>query len=252
MSTISNLIFNNANHYITSKFGARSIIKTPAGDTSTTHNGVDYGTNGIKRPQYAIEDGYVFAATKSNSDGALYVWVIYPRIKKAFLHYHLDSYTVKAGQKVSKGTLIGYTGKTGKATGVHLHLGVRELSKLSDKQINNMTWDLIRTCDYIDAEKISYSAPDVKPTGTNTSNSNSFLHKRGYFKKGDISANIGKIAKFMYATFPKYTKKSALGNVFGKNLQSAIIEFQSRTGLVPDGYIGKLTLSKLKEFGFKE
>lgn len=44
------------------------------------------------------------------------------------LHYHLDSIKVTNGQQVSKGTLIGYTGKTGKATGIHLHLGVKDLT----------------------------------------------------------------------------------------------------------------------------
>lgn len=158
MSAISKLIFNGAYHYVTSPFGKRSVIKTSAGNTSTTHNGTDYGTSGKKIPQYAIEDGYVFAAAKA-SDGAKYVWVIYPRIKKAFLHYHLDTISVKAGQAVKKGTKLGTTGKTGKATGIHLHLGIRDLAKLTTAQVNNMTWARLRFCSYIDPEKVSYTAP---------------------------------------------------------------------------------------------
>lgn len=165
MSVISNLIFNNAKHYVTSKFGPRASINTSAGTTNSFHNGTDYGTDGKKIAQYAIEDGYVFAAQKA-SDGALYVWVIYPRIKKAFLHYHLDSYAVKAGQSVKKGTKLGNTGKTGKSTGVHLHLGVRDLSKLTVAQINSMTWNNLQKCSYIDPEKISYTAPSTKPAFT--------------------------------------------------------------------------------------
>lgn len=167
MSKISNLIFNNANHYVTSPFGARSAISTSAGKTSTFHQGTDYGTNKKKLPQYAIEDGYVFAAAKA-SDGAKYVWVVYPRIKKAFLHYHLDSIAVKKGQAIKKGTLLGKTGKTGKATGVHLHLGIRDLSKLTAAQIKSMTWSMLRSCSYIDPEKLSYTAPTAKPTATVT------------------------------------------------------------------------------------
>lgn len=166
MSKISNLIFNNANHYITSPYGNRGAIKTSAGTTDSFHRGTDYGTNGKKLPQYAIEDGYVFAAAKA-SDGAKYVWVIYPRIKKAFLHYHLDSIAVKAGQSTKKGTLLGYTGKTGKATGIHLHLGIRDLSKLTSTQISKMNWNLLRSCSYIDPEKLSYTAPTAaKPAVT--------------------------------------------------------------------------------------
>ena len=91
---------------------------------------------------------------------------------------------------------------------------------------------------------------DAKPTPQPTPTP-SFLPARGYFKRGDVSENIGKIASFMRKTFPRYTKQAALGNIFGPNLQAAIKEFQRRTGLVADGFIGPLTLAKLKAFGFK-
>ena len=170
MSLISKKIFNGANHYITSPYGKRKTISTSAGSTASFHYGTDYGTNGKKIAQYAIEDGYVFAAQRAK-DSALYVWVIYPRIKKAFLHYHLNSYKVRAGQTVKSGTLLGYTGKTGKATGVHLHLGIRDLTRLSDSQIKHMTWALLRSCAYIDPEKLYYTAPGAstsKPTQTSS------------------------------------------------------------------------------------
>ncbi|MEG0899505.1 MAG: peptidoglycan DD-metalloendopeptidase family protein [Oscillospiraceae bacterium] len=158
MNPIILLIFAAVEVYITSGYGYRTIF-----GKRSMHSGVDYGTNNKKLAQYAIEDGYVFAAAKSNSDGALYVWVIYPRIKKAFLHYHLDSYCVKSGQAVKKGTLLGYTGKTGKATGIHLHLGVRDLVNLTANQIKSMNWALLRKCNYIDAEKLTYIPPTQNP-----------------------------------------------------------------------------------------
>ena len=168
MSAISKKIFNGASHYVTSPYGKRKTISTSAGSTASFHYGTDYGTNGKKIAQYAIEDGYVFAAQRAK-DSALYVWVIYPRIKKAFLHYHLNSYRVRAGQSVKSGTLLGYTGKTGKATGVHLHLGIRDLTRLNDNQIKHMTWALLQSCAYIDPEKLYYTAPSAsvsKPTQT--------------------------------------------------------------------------------------
>ncbi len=126
MSTISNLIFNGEKHYITSSYGKRNAISTAAGNTSSFHQGTDYGTYSKKLVQYAIEDGTVLSCGVA-SDGAKYVWISYPRIGKKFLHYHLDSVLVKTGQAVQKGTKLGKTGKTGKATGIHLHLGVRDL-----------------------------------------------------------------------------------------------------------------------------
>ena len=234
MSTVSNLIFHNEKHYVTSKFGYRSVLITSNGKTNPFHSGTDYGTNGKKIAQYAIEDGEVMTAA-SASDGALYVWVKYPRLGVKFLHYHLDSIKVEAGQKVDKNTLLGYTGKTGKATGIHLHLGIKRLSG----------------GDYIDPEKWAkeeYTAPPKKTTAK----TESFLPSRGYFKKGDVSENVGKIAKFMRKNFPSYTSEKALGNTYGDNLIKAVKEFQKRTGLKVDGYFGEKTLKKLEEYGFKK
>lgn len=136
MSKITNIIFNGKEHYITSAYGKRNVINTASGSTASFHYGTDYGTNSKKLAQYAIEDGEVLSCGRAG-DGANYVWVKYPRINKKMLHYHLDSVKVKNGQKVKKGTLLGYTGKTGKATGVHLHLGVKDVStdKYEDPEI---------------------------------------------------------------------------------------------------------------------
>lgn len=85
----------------------------------------------------------------------------------------------------------------------------------------------------------------------------SFLPPRGYFKKGDISANVGKIAEFMYKTFPVYTSKAALGDLYGDNLIRAIKQFQTnakKDGVyddVADGYFGPKTLKALEYYGFK-
>lgn len=91
----------------------------------------------------------------------------------------------------------------------------------------------------------------VKKEAT-TKKTESFLPERGYFKKGDVSPNVGKIASFMRKAFPSYTSEKALGNTYGDNLIKAVKEFQKRTGLEPDGYFGKLTLAELEKHGFKK
>lgn len=98
-------------------------------------------------------------------------------------------------------------------------------------------------------DKVKTTTTSNKTTDKKTE---SFLPARGYFKKGDVSPNVGKIASFMRKTFPAYTSSKALGNTYGDNLIKAVKEFQKRSGLEPDGYFGKLTLAELKKHGFKE
>ncbi len=127
MSKITDLIFKGAKHYVTSKYGYRQVINTRNGTTKTFHNGTDYGTNSKKLPQYAIENGTIIS-TGVGSDGGKYIWIKYPRLNVKMLHYHLDSIVVKKNQTVNSDTLLGYTGATGKATGIHLHLSVVNLA----------------------------------------------------------------------------------------------------------------------------
>lgn len=126
----------------------------------------------------------------------------------------------------------------------------------------NLTWHsmyISTTCpgNYL-RSKMQYIANEANKIncGTvsqtqNVPQNNSFLPSRGYFKRGDNNANVGKIASFMRKTFPSYTSSKALGNLYGPYLISAIKEFQRRTGLTPDGFTGPITLAKLCEYGFK-
>lgn len=107
-------------------------------------------------------------------------------------------------------------------------------TKLSDRK-----WKKWCECPYI-----TYSKAAKPKEG--------FLGAKGYFSFGDNHKNIGKIASFMYKTFPAYTSKNALGNYYGKYIQASIKEFQKRTGLEADGCAGPLTLKELKKYGFKE
>lgn len=132
-------IFQKDNWYVTSPFGYREVIKTKAGLTSSFHNGCDYGTYGEKWNQYAIENGKIIDCG-TDRDGANYILVSYPRINIKLLHYHLDRVMVSKGQSVHEGSLLGATGSTGKATEIHLHLGLID-------QNNN----------YIDPHKYEYN-----------------------------------------------------------------------------------------------
>lgn len=151
MSKNGKLIFKNFDPYVTSKFGYRDAIYKNGKLISKAggHDGVDYGTNGKKLAQYAIEDGKVLACG-TDSTKAKFVYVYYPRLAMVGLHYHLDSYKVKKGQKVTAETILGYTGTTGNSTGIHLHYGWFPYSNWG-KAWKNRGW--------LDFEKYEYVAP---------------------------------------------------------------------------------------------
>lgn len=128
MSKISNLIFHNKKHYITQKF-------------SNKHKAVDYGTYRKKIKQYAIENGIV--TYTGLISGGKAVKIKYPRINKEFMHLHLDKILVKKGQSVNKKSAIGTTGMTGIATGIHLHLRIKDLktNKILDPEEYSSTYE---------------------------------------------------------------------------------------------------------------
>ena len=148
INNISNITFHEAYHYITQ-------------DYNKYHNGVDYGTNRKKIPIYPIEEGIVTYTGKDNY-GALIVKVKYNRINKTFIYGHLDKITVEKGTKVNEKTMLGLTGKTGYATGIHLHLSIYD--NILKKYINPN--EFIYTKDNISDELDFSSIKDI-PTKSN-------------------------------------------------------------------------------------
>lgn len=131
-------IFKRNDYYITSPFGYRTDPIT--GKKGVYHDGVDYGTKGEKWPQYAIHKGKVLSCgLDSKYANAKFVWVEYADLGFKLLYYHLDSINVKKGQEVDDNTIIGFTGKTGLATGIHLHLGMKYLD--SNAYVNAEDYD---------------------------------------------------------------------------------------------------------------
>ena len=104
---------------ITSRFGRRS---SPGGVGSTNHKGLDIAApNGTLI--YAAAPGTVeFSGTK----GALGKLVIINHGNGVRTYYaHCSRVNVSSGQKVEAGTNIAAVGRTGTATGYHLHFEVR-------------------------------------------------------------------------------------------------------------------------------
>ncbi|MHA7146817.1 peptidoglycan DD-metalloendopeptidase family protein [Arthrobacter sp. TmT3-37] len=89
-----------------------------------THTGIDYGV-GCGTPLYAPAAGEVWYADSNVLPGAGNRIVLNHGVvggnALATNFYHLTSFLVSPGQRVSAGQLIGYTGTTGNSTGCHLH-----------------------------------------------------------------------------------------------------------------------------------
>lgn len=115
--------------YISSPFGYRI---HPISGKRSMHYGVD-----IAAPQgtlvHAIADGEVIMATGNGSAGN----EIRIRHKNGMVtrNLHMSKRTVKKGDKVKRGQVIGTVGSTGRSTGPHLHFEI----SINGKTINPMS-----------------------------------------------------------------------------------------------------------------
>ena len=103
---------------LTSPFGMRD---TGIAGASTYHQGVDLSANS-GTPVVASRGGTVTVATYGNSAG--YYVTINHGDGYSSIYMHMSNFIVSAGQKVNQGQTIGYVGKSGVASGYHLHFGI--------------------------------------------------------------------------------------------------------------------------------
>lgn len=105
--------------YPSDRFGMRDDPFTGAADF---HPGIDISApKGAK--VLATADGLVVYAGRRLGYGNMVV--LQHKFGLSTRYAHLDRFTVKPGQRVRKGDVIGYVGSTGRATGSHLHYEVR-------------------------------------------------------------------------------------------------------------------------------
>lgn len=108
---------------ISSNFGERI---HPITKERKVHNGVDIAIP-VGTHLYSAVDGTVILARYSETAGN---WVkVRTDTGWTVVMMHMDSLTVSEGQQVKKGDHLGYSGNTGRSTGPHLHLEVRDPSE---------------------------------------------------------------------------------------------------------------------------
>ena len=100
-------------YYISSPYGYR---------WGTLHDGMDIAGAGYGSPIYASNNGIVVASSYKYDNGE-YI-VINHNNGYYTMYAHLAERYVSVGQEVSMGDTIGSMGRTGAATGVHVHFGL--------------------------------------------------------------------------------------------------------------------------------
>lgn len=109
-----------------SGFGLRRIIN---GDPRAPHSGVDFGA-AAGTPVLASQTGLVAVAEEHFFGGRSVI--LDHGLGLYTMYFHLEEILVRAGQRVDRGAVLGRVGATGRATGPHLHWGVRLLGARVD------------------------------------------------------------------------------------------------------------------------
>lgn len=116
--------------YLSSGFGVRVSPFSRANEAGDGllgyHSGIDI-SNALDTPIQATADGEVVEAGWMDRYG----WGVRVRHTEdqETLYAHMNHVNVKAGQKVLRGDILGAMGRSGNATGVHLHYEVRRNGK---------------------------------------------------------------------------------------------------------------------------
>lgn len=99
----------------------------PIYKTRKFHSGMDFSAS-RGTPIYATGDGKVTKVRRSRRGYGNHV-KIYHGYGYETLYAHMSKYTVRQGQNVKRGEVIGYVGNTGKSVAPHLHYEVHKDGK---------------------------------------------------------------------------------------------------------------------------
>jgi murein DD-endopeptidase MepM/ murein hydrolase activator NlpD len=112
---------------ITQEFGCTGFSwEPPLGSCAHFHKGIDIAAP-MYAPVKAAGDGVVVFAGANPYDPAPKAWIVIIAHSETLISWyaHLDNatkpLTVRAGESVKQGEVIGYNGMTGRTTGPHLH-----------------------------------------------------------------------------------------------------------------------------------
>ncbi|WP_338501219.1 M23 family metallopeptidase [Sphingomonas kaistensis] len=126
----------------TSSFGVRS---DPFGRGAAMHAGIDLA-GPVGTPIYATADGTITEVGYNNGGYGNLIKVDHGRGIET-RYGHLSAFSVRVGERVKRGQVIGRMGSTGRSTGSHLHYEVR----IDGRAVNPIPF--MRSTDYLVAIK---------------------------------------------------------------------------------------------------
>lgn len=215
---MSNRFFPNYDTYlITSPFGPRG---------SGYHCGIDLvarGNDGSGRvDQIMAHTGGTVEECGYNSSAGNFVRIrVSDTTVMSYCHFR-DKLPWQKGDKIEKGTVLGMMGSTGNSTGAHLHWGIMENGK----------W--INPAPYLDKDHTVEADPVRKD----------FSIGMRTLRYGDQGEDVRALQILLKGRGCNGDMHEPDG-IYGKNTRGAVVLFQNKNGLVPDGVAGILTISAL-------
>lgn len=187
------------------------------------HNGIDLVASADGRTGHTdricAHTGGTVEGVGSNSSAGNYVR-IRTDSRTIMVYYHLkDKSTLKKGEVVARGQVIGYMGSTGNVTGAHLHWGIQQDGKWVDPE------------PYLDRDWQAYKQVGVKVN---------------VLQRGARGTCVRAMQQLLIGRGFDCGDKGADGS-FGSATLAALTVFQTAAGLEADGSCGPLTWQALLE-----
>lgn len=150
-----------------------------------------------------------------------------------YMHMTKGSLTVKVGDKVKAGQVIGYMGTTGNSTGRHLHFDISKAGKISGgRYVSDADRTYFDPKPFLKGTKVMDGAVNVTTKTTSTSKTGT------YQVTGDVNVRTGAGTKYARKKYSEFTA----------NAKSQILQIKNKScDYFPKGM--RLTISKISSDG---
>ncbi len=240
MAKYKNPVLKKGGHKVTSPYGMRTIW-----GKQQMHNGIDLVGEGATLDYIiAFEDGVVKISKYSATAGE-YVKIDHGNGNYTrYLHMKKGSRTVKVGDKVLQGQVLGYMGATGNVTGAHLHFDI------------NIGGSYVDPAPYLEGTKEFDNTPNNIKEWQLAAIADGFKFQK-YGADGKWGSECLAVAKkavckkritYKYKNLTKIVQRSVgvtVDGKFGKDTKNAVIKWQKLVGLKADGCVGEMSWKKL-------